>query len=347
MKEIEELIRPELLVIKPYSSARDEFTGKAQVYIDANENPYDNKYNRYPDPLQRALKAEISKIKSIDSNKIFLGNGSDEVLDLIFRLFCVPGKDKILITPPTYGMYKVLAAINNVGVDEILLTEDFQIDLDKIADLENNQYKLIFLCSPNNPVGNCLDKGDVIKILQKFSGIVVIDEAYIDFANEEGYLEWVDNFPNLIVTQTFSKAWGMAGIRLGMAFCNEFIVKKLNGIKPPYNVNSVTQEIALSRIKDLETFKIQVETIQAERESLRIAIEKLDCVLKVHPSEANFLLAKFENADYYYNQLINQGIVVRNRSNLPGCENCLRITVGTPGENIQLVSTLSKIKKPI
>lgn len=341
MQEIVSLIRPDLVKLKPYSSARDEFQGNAEVYIDANENPFDNKINRYPDPLQRALKAKISEIKGVESSKIFLGNGSDEVLDLIFRLFCIPGEDEIIITPPTYGMYKVLAGINNIHLTEVILDKEFQLNVDSILKHYNRKTKLLFLCSPNNPVGNLLVRADVIKLLDTFPGIIVIDEAYIDFSDEVGYKELIADYPRLIVTQTFSKAWGMAGLRLGMAFANEFIVSQLNKIKPPYNINVLTQKKALEVLEKRDEFLANLSILKEEKSKLHAALKGLKIVRKVHESAANFLLTEVDNADEIYDYLVSLGIVVRNRSNQVSCENCLRFSVGLPEENIKLIKALS------
>lgn len=343
MKEVERLIRPDLLTLKPYSSARDDFKGKAEVFIDANENPFDNKINRYPDPLQRKLKDQISLIKSIPVDSIFLGNGSDEVLDLIIRLFCVPGTDELIITPPTYGMYKVLAAINNIFITEVPLDSNFQLVVESILKRYNRNSKILFLCSPNNPVGNVLNRKDVIKLLETFPGIVVIDEAYIDFTNEESYIKLIQTYPNLIVIQTFSKAWGMAGLRLGMAFSNAYTIGQLNKIKPPYNINVLTQEAALEKLQDTKTFKKNKKLIISERKLLVDQLSLLPIIKKIHQSDANFILAEFDNANESYAKLLEEGIVVRNRTNEIGCKNCLRITVGTPDENIRIIKTLETL----
>ncbi|GLR16312.1 histidinol-phosphate transaminase [Portibacter lacus] len=342
MKEIERLIRPELLNLKPYSSARSEFHGQADIFVDANENPFENKINRYPDPLQKELKSKISEMKGVDPSCIFLGNGSDEALDLIFRLFCIPGKDEVIITPPTYGMYKVLANINNIFVKEAALTTDFQIVVDSILKQYDRETKILFLCSPNNPVGNVLNREDVINIIDQFPGIVVIDEAYIDFSATSGFLDLINEKPNLIITQTFSKAWGMAGIRLGMAFSNPFIIDQINKIKPPYNINVLTQKVALEKLNDEETFKKNLASLKSEKLKLAAELDKMDVVKKIYESDANFLLVKFDDADHYYKYLLDHGIVVRNRSNQFHCKGCLRITIGTPEENDKLIKILKK-----
>jgi len=342
MKEIQQLIRPELLKLKPYSSARDEFHGEAEVYIDANENPYGQIINRYPDPLQRKLKAKIAEIKNVNEDCIFLGNGSDEALDLIFRLFCVPGEDSVIVTPPTYGMYKVLAGVNNVFAKESNLSAEFQINTASILKLYDRQTKILFLCSPNNPVGNSLRREDVLNIIDKFPGIVVIDEAYIDFTDVPGYLNLIEERSNLIITQTLSKAWGMAGLRLGMAFANPFIISQLNKIKPPYNINVLTQDSALQGLQNESVFQNNLKTIVSEKLILKEKLEKLTMVRKVYDSDANFLLVEFDNADHYYKYLVKQGVVVRNRSKQLHCNNCLRITIGTPEENMKLIEKLKQ-----
>jgi histidinol-phosphate aminotransferase len=342
MKDIERLIRPELFKLKPYSSARDEFQGDAEVYIDANENPFGDLVNRYPDPLQRQLKSKIAELKGIESEWLFLGNGSDEALDLIFRLFCVPGEDSVIITPPTYGMYKVLAGINDVFVQEAPLNQNFQLDINSILKISDRKTKLLFLCSPNNPAGNSLKRADVLQVVKDFPGIVVIDEAYIDFSPHTSFLDILKSNPNLIITQTLSKAWGMAGIRLGMAFANPFIIGQLNKIKPPYNVNVLSQAKALEGLNNYDYYAKNLETIQREKNLLNDMLASLPMVKTIFPSDANFLLVKFDNADYYYKYLLEHGIVVRNRSKQLHCDNCLRITIGTPVENKKLIEILSK-----
>ena len=341
--EIEKLIRPDLQDLKAYSSARDEFQGDAEVYIDANENPFNTEINRYPDPLQRSLKQKVGEIKNVDPQSIFMGNGSDEVLDLIFRLFCIPAVDNVIITSPTYGMYKVLAGVNNVKVKDIHLNPEFQLDVEKILTAKNSNTKILFLCTPNNPVGNNLDRADVLELLDRFNGIVVIDEAYIDFSDQPSYSDLILEYNNLIVIQTFSKAWGMAGLRLGMGLTNPLIVSLLNKIKPPYNVNVLTQKLALEKLQNVDTFKKNLEVIKTETGKLASELEKLPMVYKLYSTAANFILVQFSDADKYYQLLLNKGIVVRNRSGQVGCFNCLRITVGTPSENKQLIDTLKKL----
>lgn len=338
------LIRPELLELKAYSSARDEFsTKKSMIFLDANENPYETQLNRYPDPYQTELKAKIAQLKNIDPDHIMLGNGSDEVIDLLVRLFCQPYKDNILIFPPTYGMYKVVADLNAVNVKTVDLTKDFQIDIDKTIKSIDVQTKLIFVCSPNNPSGNSMDRKSVLKLLNHFEGLVIVDEAYQDFSGNISFLEELKNYENLVVMQTFSKAMGLAGARLGMCFANPKIIQYLNRIKPPYNVNNLTQNIALESLNDYSKVQIQVEEIEKEKSRLATALGEISWVEKAYPSEANFLLVKVDDANKRYNELLEQKIVVRNRNNQPGCENCLRFSIGTPSENKILINTLNQL----
>ncbi|ULC58239.1 histidinol-phosphate transaminase [Flaviramulus sp. BrNp1-15] len=342
---IQDLIRPTVKALKPYSSARDEYQGNSSdmVFLDANENPFENGVNRYPDPQQRTLKTVLSEIKGIPTNNTLLGNGSDEVLDLIFRAFCEPNQDNIIILPPTYGMYSVLAGINAIGIKKVNLTDDFQLDIDKILDVADSNSKVLFLCSPNNPTGNSLRANDIETLLNNFKGIVAIDEAYIDFSNEESWAKRLREFPNLIVTQTLSKAYGMAGIRLGICYASQEIISVLNRIKPPYNVNELTQKKAIELLSDRSIAKNQIENILEERETLKSELQSIDFVSKIYPSDANFILAKVDDATKRYNQLIDKGIVIRNRTTQPGCENCLRFTVGTPDENKILIEALNNL----
>ncbi len=335
-----QLVRPSIARLKPYSSARDEFQGESAVFLDANESPYESGVNRYPDPLQRQLKQLIAAIKGVDAAQIFLGNGSDEVLDLIFRAYCEPGQDNVIILPPTYGMYKVLADLNGVECREILLTPDFQPDADAILSAVDGHSKVLFLCSPNNPSGNVFSEEMMVKLLKGFAGLVVVDEAYIDFCPGRSLLPRLAEFPRLIVTQTFSKAYGMAGIRLGMAFASEEVVGILNRIKPPYNINGLTQRFALGRLADISLVQQQVTELIAERGKLASGLTSVVFVEKVFPSDANFLLIRVDDADLRYRQLVEAGIVVRNRSSQPLCENCLRVTVGTAEENRVLQETM-------
>jgi histidinol-phosphate aminotransferase len=338
-----QLVRPSIARLKPYSSARDEFQGESAVFLDANESPYESGVNRYPDPLQRQLKQRIAAIKGVDAGRIFLGNGSDEVLDLIFRAYCEPGQDNVIILPPTYGMYKVLADLNGVECREILLTPDFQPDADAILSAVDGHSKVLFLCSPNNPSGNVFSEEMMVKLLKGFAGLVVVDEAYIDFCPGRSLLPRLAEFPRLIVTQTFSKAYGMAGIRLGMAFASEEVVSILNRIKPPYNINGLTQRFALDRLADISQVEQQVAELIAEREKLASGLTSVFFVEKVFPSDANFLLIRVDDADLRYRQLVEAGIVVRNRSSQPLCENCLRVTVGTAEENRVLLETMQSL----
>ncbi|NRB61001.1 MAG: histidinol-phosphate transaminase [Winogradskyella sp.] len=345
MKEIENLLRENIKTIKPYSSARDEYkeVSENMVFIDANENPFQNGVNRYPDPQQVTVKRKLSELKGINKNQILLGNGSDEVLDLIFRAFCEPNKDEVIILPPTYGMYSVLANINAVALKEVQLTQDFQPDVNAIIEAQDISSKLLFLCSPNNPTANSFEASKIENLIQSFNGIVVIDEAYIDFSSSESWLNRLDEFPNLIVTQTLSKAYGLAGIRMGVCYASEYIISILNKIKPPYNVNQLTQEKAIERLIRLNEVTSEVKSILEEREFLKTELEKIGFVQKVYPSDANFLLTKVDDANLRYNQLIANGIVVRNRTTQTLCENCLRFTVGTKEENKILINTLRKL----
>lgn len=340
MVDIQKLIRPNVRNLKPYSSARDDFKGSASVWLDANENPNNNGLNRYPDPLQKKLKKRISELKNVPSENIFLGNGSDEAIDLLFRGFCAPGKDKALICSPTYGMYQVSADINDVEVIDVLLTSDWQLNLDGIrSHFSDANLKLIFICSPNNPTGNSMKKEDVLSLASKFNGLVVVDEAYIDFAEQKSFANELQNHNNLVILQTLSKAWGLAGIRLGMAFASTEIIDVLNRIKPPYNVNQLTQEKALEKLADEVGFQKEVKAILSERKRLREELSKLQNVLNVFPSDANFLLVKFVKPKLVYDALVSKGIVVRDRSKV--AYGCLRITVGTEEENSVLLNALA------
>ncbi len=342
---IKELVRENVAKMKPYSSARDEFKDfqRDMVFLDANENPFSNGVNRYPDPQQRSLKAVLAAQKGVLESQILLGNGSDEVLDLIFRAFCEPNKDNVITLPPTYGMYKVLAETNAVTNKEVLLTHNFQPDLENILGSIDKNTKLLFLCSPNNPTGNSFSKEKVKSIIQEFPGLVVIDEAYIDFSKKKSWLRKLHKYPNLIITQTLSKAYGLAGIRLGICYASADIISILNKIKPPYNVNQLTQERALPHVIGQEILEQEVQSILEERTELMRALRGLPFVKKVFPSDANFILAKVDDADQRYQQLIAKGIVVRNRSTQPLCENTLRFTVGASEENEQLIEALQNL----
>lgn len=339
---IQNLLRPNIASLQAYASARHEFEGQAEVYLDANENPFDTGFNRYPDPLQSQLKAVIAQEKQVSANTIFLGNGSDEAIDLLFRIFCEPKQDKVILLPPTYGMYKVSADIADVEIIEVPLMENYQPNVEAILDLVDDHCKLLFLCSPNNPTGNSFEEEKLIQLLQNFNGIVVIDEAYIDFAANISANQWLDRFPNLVVLQTFSKAWGLAGIRLGMAFANTEIIDLFNKVKPPYNINQLTQEAALNALKNTAQTKDWINSIIHERKKLTKALDTMNFVEQVYPSDANFLLVKTKAPVKLYQYLIDQKIIVRNRSKVLLCEGCLRITVGTPEENQQLINALLK-----
>ncbi|RRO12296.1 histidinol-phosphate transaminase [Flavobacteriaceae bacterium 14752] len=344
--DIKKLIRPELLELKPYASARDEFStsSKAMTFLDANENPFQTHLNRYPDPYQTELKTEIAQLKNLSLQEILLGNGSDEIIDLLVRLFCKPYQDDILVFPPTYGMYQVVAELNAVKIKTVNLNADFQIDVAKALSEITNQTKLIFICSPNNPTGNSIIRQDIIQLLKHFKGIVVVDEAYQDFSTQKSMVENLNDFKNLVVMQTFSKAFGLAGARLGMCFANAEIIQYLNRIKPPYNVNQLTQDAALKQLKNTEEVQNQIHILQEEKLKLKNALKNVDWVEQVYPSDANFLLVKVDNANERYQMLIDQNIVVRNRHNQPGCKNCLRITIGTPKENAYLIKILNQFK---
>ena len=339
MKALTELIRPELKDIKPYSSARDEFEGEASVFLDANENPFNNGVNRYPDPLQRQLKQRVAEIKGIDSENLFFGNGSDECIDLLFRLFCIPGVDKVSAISPSYGMYAVSSMINNVELNEILLNDDFSLPVDRICSSAKGS-KLLFICSPNNPTANSFSTTDLLKIITEFEGIVVVDEAYIDFSENPSLSAHVEKIPNLVIAQTLSKAYGMAGIRLGLMMASQELIGWINKIKPPYNVNILTQQFALERLKDISQTKREIALIKEERSKLEKMLTSEDQILNVYPSDANFILIRVENADELYNYLTKKGIVVRNRSKQPLCANTLRLTVGTPEENDKLIQSI-------
>jgi len=343
---IQNLIRPSIKALKPYSSARDEFQGVPadMVFLDANENPFENGVNRYPDPHQNQLKTMLSKLKGISTQNIVLGNGSDEVLDLIFRMFCEPNKDNVIILPPTYGMYEVLANLNAVETIKVTLSETFQPKVETILKVANANSKLLFLCSPNNPTGNSFTTHDVEQLLKGFKGIVVIDEAYIDFSKKHSWLERLEEFPNLIITQTLSKAYGMAGIRLGICYALAEFITVLNTIKPPYNVNELTQQKAIENLSKVDVAKNQIADILVERDVLINELKSIHFVSKIYPSDANFILIKVDDANKRYHQLIEKGIVIRNRTTQYGCENCLRITVGTAVENKTLINALQELQ---
>ena len=339
---IENLIRENIKSLKPYSSAREEFKNSASnlVYLDANENPFDTGLNRYPDPQQNLVKAALAKIKNVSREQLLLGNGSDEVLDLIFRVFCEPKVDTVIVLPPTYGMYEVLANTNDVGLIKISLLDNYQPNVDEILKAQNSQTKLLFLCSPNNPTANSFNADKIETLIKKFTGIVVIDEAYIDFSSQESWIGRLNEFPNLIVIQTLSKAYGLAGIRLGACYSSTKIISVLNKIKPPYNINQLTQQTALKALQNSIKTNNEIAIIISERNKLKTDLEEISFIMKVYPSDANFLLVKVDNAIVRYHQLVEHEIIVRNRTNLPLCENCLRFTVGTKEENKKLMNTL-------
>jgi len=342
---IEKLLRGNILQLQPYSCARDEYKGEASVYLDANENPYNAPFNRYPDPLQWEVKEEISKVKSVPVENIFLGNGSDEPIDLLYRAFCEPRLDNVVAIEPTYGMYKVSASINDVEYRKVLLDDNFQFSAKELLSTTNLYTKIIWLCSPNNPTGNSLHRDEIIKILNTFEGIVVLDEAYIDFASERSFSESLSHYPNLVILQTFSKAWGSAAIRLGMAFASTEIIAVLNKIKYPYNINILTQKHALIALKNVDKVSEWVKTLLTERTVLISSLKKLSLVKQIYPTDANFVLIKVDNANAVYNYLVTKSIIVRNRNTVSLCNDCLRITVGTPEENRILLEELTNYSK--
>ena len=337
---INNLLRKNIQNLKPYSSARDEYSGDAMVFLDANENPFNEPYNRYPDPLQKELKQKISVLKNIPANQIFLGNGSDEPIDLLIRAFCEPGIENIVTIHPTYGMYQVAADTNDIEVIKVSLSRDFELDSKQVLQAVTTKTKLIFLCSPNNPSGNSLNKESMLEIIQNFNGLVVVDEAYIDFAPGKSLLPEINKYPNLVILQTFSKAWGMAGIRLGMAFASVEIIQVLNKIKYPYNINILTQKKALELLDNKDQVDIWVKKLIEEREKMAKYLSKLHFVTKIYPSDANFLLVSMNDARGIYNYLVENGIIVRDRSKIHLCDNSLRITIGTMDEDIVLLQAL-------
>ncbi len=343
---IDKITRENVKGLQPYSSARDEYVsdGSKMVFLDANENPFENGVNRYPDPKQRSLKAALAEQKNIKEENILLGNGSDEVLDLLFRAFCEPKKDNIITLPPTYGMYQVLSGINTITNKTVLLDADFQPKVEDILNKVDENSKLLFICSPNNPSGNSISSQKIKTLLENFKGLVIIDEAYIDFSSEESWVSRLPEYPNLVITQTLSKAYGMAGIRLGICIASAEIISVLNKIKPPYNVNELTQQRALERVADKKSVQTEVRHILDERDKLNETLKTVPFVSKIYPSDANFILAKVDNATHRYNQLLKKGIVVRNRTTQPLCENTLRFTVGTSEENNHLITALKSLE---
>jgi histidinol-phosphate aminotransferase len=350
---LQKLVRENIRNLKPYSSARHEFTGKASVFLDANENAYGSplpintaweamgvRYNRYPDPLQWQLKFQLARIKGVPAENICIGNGSDEIIDLAYRIFCNPGKDNVIICPPAYGMYAVNAAINAVEIRKVNLTDNFQLDVDGIMQATDSNTKLLFLCSPNNPTGNNMDRADVEILLNNFPGIVIIDEAYINYSKQKTFIQELTEYPNLIVMQTLSKAWGLAALRLGFCYASLDIIDLFNKVKPPYNINEASQQIALEALKDAELMNEWIRETVQQKEVLVNALKDFSFVIKVYPSDANFILVKVVDADALYRYLAANEIVVRNRSKETGCGNCLRISIGTPEENELLISTM-------
>ena len=344
MFDIHRIIRPNIKDLVPYSSARDEFTGEAKVFLDANENslgsPLLKWYNRYPDPHQQALKEKLSHIKGIDPAHIFLGNGSDEAIDILYRAFCEPGRHNVIVCPPTYGMYEVSAHINDVAVRKVPLTEVFQLDLEALEAAVDADTRIIWICSPNNPTGNSLDRGDIEMILNNFDGIVVVDEAYINFSRHRSFIPDLADYPNLVILQTLSKAWGLAALRVGMSFASADIIGIMNRIKPPYNINEAAQQLASEALEEVEQVNEMIRILVAERDRLAAALKQHPLVQHVYPSDANFLLVKVKGGRKVYDFLLTQGIVVRDRSTTPGCADCIRITVGTPTENELLLKAL-------
>lgn len=340
MKRIESLVRPNIRAMVPYSTARDEFKGVAEVFMDANESPFDNGYNRYPDPSQARLKRRIAEIKGVDVQNIFVGNGSDEAIDLCFRIFCNPGLDNAIAIAPSYGMYSTCAAVNDVEMREVLLNDDFSLPVERLLDAADDNSKLLFICSPNNPTGNVFPREEIERILQEFDGMVVLDEAYIDFADEPGMLRSLENWPNLIILQTLSKAWGMAGLRAGLAFASNYVMRLFAQVKYPYNINVAT----LSAVEKLLKAGVddRVKLIKEQRAFMEQKLSGMECVWRVYPSQANFLLVQVDNAADLYNYLLGEGIIVRDRSRMPLCDNTLRITIGTPQENVRLLRAIAE-----
>ena len=345
MKDLKEIVRKNIYSLKPYSSARNEFKGEASIFIDANENPYDTPYNRYPDPLQLQVKEKISALKGVAVENIFLGVGSDEPIDLLYRIFCEPQKDNVVALEPTYGMYAVCADINNVEYRTVSLKENYQFSAEELLAATDDNSKIIWLCSPNNPTGNALDAAEIEKVLKNFSGIVAVDEAYIDFSSQPSYLKVLKEYPNMVVLQTFSKAWGSAGVRLGMAFASEEIIKIFNKVKYPYNVNILTQRYAIKLLDNFSQIEKKVKAILKNREKLQKQLTKVKCIKDVYPTDANFILVKTIDSDAIYKYLIEKGIVARNRNGITLCDNCIRITVGTAEENKQVIAALKNFSK--
>lgn len=348
MFDINTILRENIKNLKPYSSARDEFQGEASVYLDANENafgsPLEQNYNRYPDPLQYAVKKRLSEIKGVPPRNIFLGNGSDEAIDILFRSFCNPGADNVILVPPTYGMYEVSANINDVETRKVNLTDEYQLNLDGIAEAIDKNTKLIFICSPNNPTGNSINREDIETLLTNFKGLVVVDEAYINFSRQKTFIQELTEYANLVVLQTLSKAWGLAALRVGMAFASEEIIEVMNKVKPPYNINEASQQLALQALQNVEQVNQWIKDTLTERDQLVLNLKAFDFVLDIYPSDANFILVKTTDAKGIYNYLVSHGIIVRDRSKVELCEGALRFTIGTPEENKTLLNTLKEYK---
>jgi len=349
MFNIDTILRKNIKELIPYSSARDEFKGEASVYLDANENsfgsPLAESYNRYPDPLQFKVKQRLTEIKGMPTQNIFLGNGSDEAIDILFRAFCNPGIDNVITLPPTYGMYEVSANINDIEIRKIKLKTDYQLDMEGISEAIDEHTKIIFICSPNNPTGNSIDRQDIETILVNFSGLVVIDEAYINFSRQKTFIQELTEYPNLVVLQTLSKAWGLAGLRVGMAFASEEIIEVFNKVKPPYNINEASQKLALEALQNVDQVNEWIKKTVDEREKLVKDLALLDIVIKIYPSDANFILVKTTDPKGIYQYLVKYGIIVRDRSKVELCENSLRITIGTPEENIILLNALKTFQE--
>ena len=347
MFDLEKTVRENIKRMTPYSSARKEFSGAGEVFLDANENsfgsPLEKNYHRYPDPLQTKIKRQIAEWNDVETGEIFIGNGSDEAIDLLFRIFCRPQKDNVLIMPPTYGMYEVSAEINDVAVKKVHLNAAYEIDFQTVKKAFDENTKLIFICSPNNPTGNLLDRKAILNLIKSFHGIVVVDEAYIHFSKQPSFVAEIKNFPNLVVLQTFSKAWGLAGLRVGMAFADKQIIRYFNQVKPPYNISQIAQETVVEALKNKAQVEETIAAIINERGKMIEKLQKFSFVEKIYPTDANFVLVKTNNADLLYELLLEKKIIVRNRNNVELCEGCLRITIGTPDENEILMAALSEL----
>jgi histidinol-phosphate aminotransferase len=348
MFSIDHILRNNIKNLVPYSSARDEYQGEAAIFLDANENafgsPLNQQFNRYPDPLQYKVKMRLSEIKGVPARNIFLGNGSDEAIDILFRSFCNPGIDNVILVPPTYGMYEVSANINDVATRKVLLNAEYQLNMEGIAEAIDANTKLIFICSPNNPTGNSINRDDIETLLANFNGLVIVDEAYINFSRQKTFIQELTEYANLVVLQTLSKAWGLAGLRVGMAFASEEIIEVMNKVKPPYNINEASQQLALQALDNIDKVNSWIKEIILQRDKLVLTLKNFDFVLDIYPSDANFVLVKVSDPKAIYQFLVDKGIIVRDRSKVDLCEGCLRITVGTPGENETLVKTLQDFK---